>query len=269
MEVKLIAHTPDMVDIMWTAARTCYSEKSPIEIWKYDRYNQTQEEIDERFELSETWIEERQDKMWSLVKNVLSSGHCSIAEHCYFTFAVEGVSRACSHQMVRHRAGIVFSQKSQRYVKIKENYDDLLLMYHHAFELDDREVLDDVLKFLDKYFVGVREDNAECFLTCLMHYALAISKGKKAEDARAFLPNATKTDFTVSMNLRELMHICNLRLCTRSQFEIRSMVGKMAEEVIKVEPKFKDLLQPKCVIDGFCRERNSCGFINSKQQQDI
>ena len=43
----------------------------------------------------------------------------------------------------------------------------------------------------------------------------------------------------------------------------------MAEEVIEVEPKFKDLLQPKCVIDGFCRERNSCGFINSKQQQSI
>ena len=94
MRVKLISATQNPIDIMWTAARTCYSEKSPIEMW---------EEINKdnmKFNVLEM------EKHWNLVKKVLDSGHQSIAEHVYFTFAIEGVDRALTHQLVRHRIAV-------------------------------------------------------------------------------------------------------------------------------------------------------------------
>ena len=121
MKVKLIQITQNPIDVMWTAARTCYSEKSPIEMWE-DRYGATSDDC----EHTQEWIEQCVEKHWKLVKQVLDSGHQSIAEHVYFTFAIEGISRACSHQLVRHRAGIVFSQQSQRYVEIKESKQELM-----------------------------------------------------------------------------------------------------------------------------------------------
>ena len=130
MKVKLIAMTQNPIDVMWTAARTCYSAESPIDMWKYDRYQQTEEEVQQGFELKEEWIEERQKKMWKLVKTVLDSGHQSIAEHVYFTFAIEGISRACSHQLVRHRAGIVFSQQSQSSFRSSNRQSERLFLLH-------------------------------------------------------------------------------------------------------------------------------------------
>ena len=103
MKVKLISMTPNPIDVMWTAARTCYSAKSPIEMWD-NKYG-------DDCEHTQKYIDQCVDKHWDLVKKVLDSGHQSIAEHVYFAFAIEGISRACSHQLVRHRAGIVFSQQ--------------------------------------------------------------------------------------------------------------------------------------------------------------
>ena len=120
MKVKLIQMTQNPIDVMWVAARTCYSEKSPIEIWE-DKYGVVSDDC----EHTQEWIEQCTEKHWKLVKQVLDSGHASIAEHCYFTFIIEGISRSCSHQLVRHRAGIVFSQQSQRYVEIKESFETI------------------------------------------------------------------------------------------------------------------------------------------------
>ena len=229
--------TPNPIDVMWTAARTCYSAKSPIEMW-------------------DTCGEVDIDKKWNLVKKVLDSGHQSIAEHVYFTFAIEGISRACSHQLVRHRAGIVFSQQSQRYVEIKEDWDTLFDMYD---ETRTEEINNNLKNIANKYFVGVTEDNYNEYIQILCSYLYKVKQGMAPEDARAILPNATKTNITMSLNYRELIHICNLRLCTRAQLEIRQLFQAIKKEVEKVDERLASLLVPSCEIHGMCFEDKCCG----------
>ena len=232
MKVKLIQVTQNPIDVMWTAARTCYSAKSPIEIWD-DRW-------DGMTECYTKTAEQFTEKHWNLVKKVLDSGHQSIAEHVYFTFAIEGISRACSHQLVRHRAGIVFSQQSQRYVEFKDG--NFNFVYPDCIEKSE-----DVFSY-DK---------------CIEHishvYNYMIQKGMKAEDARSVLPNATKTNITMSVNFRELIHLCNLRLCTRAQKEIRDLFKEIVKEVKGVDERLASYLVPQCEVHGVCQEKMCCG----------
>ena len=203
--------------------------------------------------------------MWNLVKKVLDSGHQSIAEHVYFTFAIEGISRACSHQLVRHRAGIVFSQQSQRYVEIKEDLDELCHLYLEL-KRDPKDKQDKTVatfekteKLLEKYFVDVNSETMEAYLDDLISYKRYINMGYKPEDARKFLPNATKTNITVSVNFRELIHMCNLRLCTRAQKEIRDLHKLMKDEVKEVDERLATYLVPQCEVHNICFEDKCCG----------
>lgn len=247
MEVKLIRSTDEPISVMWVAARTCYSEKSPIEMW--DNGGQTDK-----------------DKKWKLVKTVLDSGHQSIAEHINFTFAISGISRACSHQLVRHRAGVVFSQQSQRYVEIKEDAQEILQL---IFQFKDAARDNDIEKGLqlqnkltdiaNNYFVDVDKEDIITYCTYLINYLTKIEDGKKAEDARMLLPNATKTNIVMTMNFRELIHVCNLRLCTRAQKEIRQLFTLIKKEVEKIQPELATLLVPSCEVAGFCMEHKCCG----------
>lgn len=234
MRVKLVQMTKNPIDIMWIAARTCYSEKSPIEMW---------EDLEEIYQTT---------KHWNLVKKVLDSGHQSVAEHVYFTFAIEGISRACSHQLVRHRAGIVFSQQSQRYVEIKESKEELIGILDRYFGPEMKLVC-------DKYFVEFKDMIPADLIKTLCQYRDLVDGGCKAEDARNILPNATKTNITMSLNYRELIHISNLRLCSRSQKEIRDLFTLIKKEVEKIEPRLAEYLVPTCEKLGICSEHNSCG----------
>ena len=87
-------------------------------------------------------------------------------------------------------------------------------------------------------------------------YELALAKGIPAEDARFVLPNATPTNFQVMVNFAELLHIADLRLCWRAQWEIRHMVALMRREVMKAVPEIGAYLQPKCGDKrmGYCDE---------------
>lgn len=256
MKVKLIQMTKNPIDVMWTAARTCYSEKSPIEMWE-DRYGATSDDC----EHTQEWIEQCVEKHWKLVKQVLDSGHQSIAEHVYFTFAVEGISRACSHQLVRHRAGIVFSQQSQRYVEIKEDYNKL---GNDGTPINEDNYLErtNLIEILDKYFIWNHDNCAEfhALIQVLYCYLYQVQEmNMKPEDARAILPNATKTNITMSINYRELIHICNLRLCTRAQKEIRDLFNLIVKEVEKEDERLVKYLVPQCEVLGVCTEHQCCG----------
>ena len=216
--VNLISKPKDMLKTVYTACRTCYSADYPINIYE----NATDEE-----------------KMLKLISRVISSGHYSTIEHIQISFAISNVSRACTHQLVRHRH-MSFSQKSQRYVKEKGQFD-FLIPQSIEKNANLRE------KFVE--FMGQISDMYQAF----------IDAGIPAEDARSVLPNATATSMVASLNLRELIHIANLRLCSRAQYEIRMLVKGMCEALIAEEPWLKPYLVPKCERFGFCDEDNSCG----------
>ena len=241
MRVKLIQVTQNPIDVMWTAARTCYSAKSPVEMWE-DRTKKINENVKDYAQATWEAREEQQEKMWNLVKKVSDSGHQSIAEHVYFTFAIEGISRACSHQLVRHRAGIVFSQQSQRYVGFERGNFDFVYP-------DNVTKNDEIVKKFDKVIKSI----SQCYDEMMVTY------GIKAEDARSLLPNATKTNITMSVNFRELIHLCNLRLCTRAQKEIRDLFKEIVKCVKEVDERLASYLVPQCEVHGVCYEENCCG----------
>ena len=216
--VNLISKPENMLKTVYTACRTCYSADMPINI-----YNSTNDE----------------EKMLKLIERVISSGHYSTIEHIQVTFAISNVSRACTHQLVRHRH-MSFSQKSQRYVKEKGQFDFLI---PPTIEKDEK---------LKEKFVNFMSKISE-------FYCELTDAGIPAEDARAVLPNAAATSIIASLNLRELIHIANLRLCTRAQYEIRTMVKMMCDALVAEEPWLKPYLVPKCETLGFCDEDKSCG----------
>ena len=274
MKVKLIQITQNPIDVMWTAARTCYSAKSPVEIW--EDWQKLLDPDNEEVVCDFNEYKNMREKHWNLVKKVLDSGHQSIAEHVYFTFAIEGISRACSHQLVRHRAGIVFSQQSQRYVEIKEDLKYLEQLYKETKSIDDverLEAMEKLSKIVDKYFVKDNDKiGAIKYFFCLMDYLMAIQDGCKPEDARQLLPNATKTNITMSCNFRELIHICNLRLCTRAQTEIRQLFSEIVKCVKEQDERLAQYLVPQCEVLGLCTEKECCGrkpHINSIKEDTL
>lgn len=236
MEVKLLIMTPNPIDVMWTAARTCYSAEGPITIWD-NKYG----EIEDGYDHSAEYCNQCTEKHWELVKKVLESGHESIAESVYFTFAIQDVSRVLLAQLTRHRAGVVFNVQSQRYV----DYSDKFLASTIPDSIVNNKEATDI-------YMNVLEKSKEA-------YDKLVDLKIPAEDARYVLPNATCTNITMSVNLRELMHICNLRLCTRAQEEIRELFGMIKLAVELKEPRLSSLLVPNCEKDGFCKEHKCCG----------
>lgn len=235
MKIAILQKPKNMLDILYTGARTCYSSKTPTELFTEAEHTPT-------------------DKKVALINKVFSRNHLSVAEHVNITFAVEGVSRALLAQLSRHRVGIALSVQSQRYVEIKESQKELEDLY-----LSSTENYEKLYEILNKYFVdGDKLKNVNGFYSALDNYLEAIKSGEKAEDARRFLPNATRTNLTLTLNLRELMHICNERLCTKAQGEIRQMVKIMRDLLVEEEPWLNSYLQPKCVKNGKCSEEKGC-----------
>ena len=221
--VNLISKPENMLKTVYTACRTCYSADAPINI-----YNSTDDE----------------EKMLKLIERVISSGHYSTIEHIQVSFAISNVSRACTHQLVRHRH-MSFSQKSQRYVKEKGQFDYII---PPTIEKDP-ELKEKFEKFMGEISALYNEFT---------------EAGIPAEDARFVLPNAAASSLVTSLNLREMIHLANLRLCTRAQYEIRILVNKMCQELLKEEAWLKPYLVPKCERLGFCDEDKSCGRVPTR-----
>lgn len=218
LTVDLIAKPQNMLDTIYTACKTCYSAVLPSEI-----YHSTPDD----------------EKKLQLIERVISSGHYSTIEHIQVTFAISNVSRALTHQLVRHRH-MSFSQKSQRYVKEKGEFD-YIVPFTIAKNPELTQKFDNFMENVSKF------------------YQELLNEGILAEDARAILPNATASSLVVSMNLRELIHFANLRLCTRAQLEIRVLAQKMCEVMINEEPWLEPHLVPKCDRLGYCDEDKTCG----------
>ncbi len=209
------------VPLIYTACRTCYSEQDPDEIFRRALAG----DFDPL-------------KMQKLIGSVIESGHGSTIEHVVFTFAISGVSRTLSHQLVRHRAGVAFDQQSQRYVKFK----GAATMLPHSIAEGDPELR------------GRYEEQVDGALGL---YEEMLRAGVPGEDARFVFPNATRTNLVMTTNLRALIHMSGLRLCTMAQWEIRRLFQLIRHEVFGVSPFLGSFLAPKCVPLGYCDEFNN------------
>ena len=217
MEVTLLYHTPDPERAVATAARLCYAPVGGKE-------------------LMEGLTPERIEKV---LTTIMASGHYSTLEHATYTFSVEGVSRALTHQLVRHRLAS-FNQQSQRYVKFKEEPDSIKPATIAA-NPEASELFDNAVKVVWDA------------------YDQLVQAGIPAEDARYLLPNACETKIVVTMNIRELLHFFDLRCCNRAQWEIRELAWKMLELVRPTAPFIFKAAGPGCVR-GACPEgKMTCG----------
>lgn len=172
-----------------------------------------------------------------IMKHCIKSGHTSVTEFCDFTFHIEGVSRALSHQLVRHRMAS-YAQRSQRYCS--ENGFDYVKPRTIKADSPAEVIYNNAMDYLSNTYKLLQE--------------LDIPN----EDARMVLPNACETQIEVKMNLRTLMNFMNERLCTCAQWEIRNLAWEMRKQVLLQVPELDSYLVPKCEKYGkefgFCTE---------------
>ena len=264
MKVKLIAHTPNPEEVVAQAAKLCYSHVGVDGIME----KLTPEKI-EKF-----------------VDHLATIGHESPLEHVNFTFAIEGISRVTTHQLVRHRLAS-YSQQSQRYVKLEQfeyiippeieknkdakkifietmerdqqAYDELVMLLivdkidkKHPGWTKDKKYLEEYNKYNgDRTLVDIFKEYNKKEYNALEKEAI--------EDARYVFPNACETKIVVTMNARSLLHFFNVRCCNRAQWEIRAMADEMLKECKKVAPTLFKKAGPDCTF-GKCGEGSmSCG----------
>jgi thymidylate synthase (FAD) len=214
--VKLLNCTPDPEKTVALAARLCYSDVSI-------------EELDLKLARAD---------VGKFLGRILRMGHTSVLEHASFTFGVEGISRATSHQLVRHRLAS-YSQQSQRYVKLER-----------PEHVTPPEVAKDPAR---------RKRFERAVGSAYRLYGKLIEEGVPAEDARYVLPNAACTKIIVTMNARELIHFFRLRCCERAQWEIRGMATEMLRRAKSKAPFIFGAAGPACV-SGPCSEGDmTCG----------
>jgi len=212
LKVKLLRYTADSELLCGAAASTTIKSGKPSEI----------------LEKMDNETAKRK------IKQVTGYGHASVIEHAYFTFSLEDVSRAMTHQLVRHRIAS-YTQQSQRYVTY-DTVENYVTPPSIAQNFQAKKIYDDAL-----------EKISEAYQKLLR---MTIAK----EDARFILPNASKTNIIVTMNARELRHFFNLRCCSRAQWEIREVATEMLKQAKKTAPGLFENSGPSCVELGYCPE---------------
>lgn len=232
LNVVLLQHTPEPEAVVAMAAKLCYSPSG---------------------------IEELKEKLGTkdqtaFVEKLAAIGHLSPIEHVSFTFGIEGISRACSHQLVRHRVAS-YSQQSQRYVKAEQfNYvippsikqDPALVREFEKCMAEAQKNYTNVLKRLGE--LGFEGEAGQ-------------------QDARYLLPNAAETKIVVTMNGRELLHFFRVRCCNRAQWEIRDMAQKMLALAKTAAPTIFRKAGPGCLYASCPEGEKSCGKIDEVRKK--
>ena len=240
MKVNLIRYTPDAQKLVASSAKLCYSDSSVMEIEEG---------------LTDENVENFIDKLMDL-------GHMSPVEHISFTFAIEGVSRTLTHQLVRHRLAS-YSQKSQRYVRAN-NYEYIIppkiKNNPKALEIYERHMKHTIDAYNELTEILIQEEYDRLIESGVDEKkAKSMSEKSSIEDARYVFPNACETKVVFTMNVRSLLHFFELRTCTRAQWEIREVAIEMLRLCKEVAPTlFKDS-GPSCVFDVCHEGAMSCG----------
>lgn len=184
MRIELVQATPNPLSLIADVASICYGKEEASQPYK-------------------------------LVKSLYKHGHDSVFEHVYFTFKIEGISRACLAQLTRHRHAS-YTVRSQRYCN--EDGKDYMIP-ESIINAGSGEAYHDMMQYIYNFYEEMKQ------------------KGVKKEDARMILTNATTTDLYMSMNLRELIHIFNLRTSKQAQWEIRDLVNTIVDIVLELYPE--------------------------------
>ena len=223
--VELMTWTEMPLETIYTAFRQCYYAGDIHEFAEEVRTGQISEE-----------------KQEALIEKVIASGHESPVEHVSFTFTIDGVSRAMTHQLVRHRIAS-YSQQSQRYCRC----DDLPIVMPDFSYLDEerKKMCEDEIRRIGKEVELAYWRIEQC--------------GGKAEDARAVLPNFAGTSIVVTMNCRSLLNFFRHRCCYRAQGEINAVARQMLELVRSQLPVVFAKAGPRCIVDKKCLESKPCG----------
>lgn len=219
MKVELISYSNLGEKVCGIASKTCVSESIPT--------------VD--------------DDVTKSLKSAMASGHTSVLEHWTATFAISGVSRALTHQLVRHRLAS-YSQQSQRYVSM-EGFDYVIpeSIRNHEKTWDENGKTD-----VEKWYRNTMESMSK-------FYAMLIEAGIPEEDARYILPNACTTNIVMTANARQLIHFFKYRVCNNAQWEIRALAKQMLALCKEVAPTIFANAGANCDVLGYCPEKRSCG----------
>jgi thymidylate synthase (FAD) len=239
LSVTLIQHTPDPEKTIAAAAKLCYSHSGAAQLMD----DLTPEAV-EKF-----------------LGRLMTMGHASPIEHATFTFAIEGVSRSLTHQLVRHRLAS-FSQQSQRYVSEKAGFDYIvppeIAAIPEAREIYVKAMDNDQAAYDALAEKLIAKHKAELIAAGKSEKEAARAAEKQSiEDARYVLPNGCETKIVVTMNVRELLHFFNQRCCNRAQWEIRACATQMLKQCRDVAPILFAKAGPPCV-SGPCPEGAMC-----------
>lgn len=231
MRVELLAYTPEPLALIYAAFRQCYHAGFVADMWPKLLAGDISRE-----------------KQAEFVSTVMDSGHVSPIEHVSFTFAVSGVSRALTHQLVRHRIAS-FSQQSQRYVD-GSNFEHVLPPAI-AKDPEAKERFLACMKEIGDAYRDIKEILEKSGRT-----------GSRAnEDARFVLPQAAASRIVFTMNCRSLLNFFEHRCCTRAQWEIRAMADAMLALCQEALPAVFRHAGARCERLGYCPEgeKFTCG----------
>jgi thymidylate synthase (FAD) len=225
VRVKILEHTQNPLSLIYVACRQCYAAGYAGDMFSDDGIDR--------------------EKKKEFIAKIVASGHESPLEHVKFTFAIDGVSRALTHQLVRHRVAS-YSQQSQRYVN--ESDFDFITPPSIARNLQASAKFSETMQYIQQAYSEIGE------------YLKADGlKGESVnQDARFVLPQAAETKIVVTMNCRELIHFFKHRCCARAQWEIRILAGQMVALCHEVLPEVFPAKGAKCDYLGYCPEGTFC-----------
>lgn len=238
-KVELLSLTPDPLSLIYAAFRQCYHAGFVADMWQDLQNGTVPRETQAEF-----------------VAQILESGHCSPIEHVSFTFAVEGISRALTHQLVRHRLAS-YSQQSQRYVNAS----------NFSYILPPAIAKNPAAKARFEVFMG---EVGSAYRDLRDILEADGRKGAKAnEDARFVLPQAAESKIVLTMNCRSLLHFFEERCCARAQWEIRAMAQQMLNLCREELPVIFAHAGAKCERLGYCPEgeKFTCGKYALRQTE--
>jgi len=221
-KIKVLSKTANPIRLIGNAAGVCYGKYDP--------------DIPDEFYDSAVAY----NKLVQRVDHCVRNGHGSVLEHAVVTFHISDISRACSHQIVRHRLAS-YSQQSQRYCKIDVDSDAWYVL-PDWFDSSLTEKMNPDIPTNEQMFRFAME-------TCSTEYLKALAQGCRPEDARYMLPEATKTELVMTMNVRELFHFLDVRLDKRAQWEIRDVAQKMINAITEDDSVECDSVEWRHLMD--------------------